>query len=48
MSDEDQGGIGFFMTEGGVEGNAGTEAAKAARLAGVQRVVELCEQNGYG
>ncbi len=41
-------GCGFFMTEGGVEGKPGNEADKAAQIAGVQRVVELCEQHGYG
>lgn len=41
-------GCGFFMTEGGVEGRAETEPEKAARLAGVQRAIELCEDRGYG
>jgi Cellulase (glycosyl hydrolase family 5) len=40
-------GCGFFMTEGGIDG-ADTEAARGDRLAGVQRMVEICEQNGYG
>ncbi len=35
------------MTEGGIDG-ADTEAATGDRLAGVQRMVEICEQNGYG
>jgi len=41
-------GCGFFMTEGGLEGKAGSDQEQAARIAGVQRVVELCEQRGYG
>ncbi len=36
------------MTEGGIEGKAQTEPEKKARLAGVQRAVELCEEHGYG
>jgi hypothetical protein len=41
-------GCGFFMTEGGIEGKAETEPDQAARLAGVQRVVEVCEERGFG
>ena len=41
-------GCGFFMTEGGIEGKAETPADKAARLAGVQAVVNICEERGYG
>jgi hypothetical protein len=40
-------GCGLFMTEGGID-EAETEAARAEGLAGVQRMVEICEQNGYG
>jgi hypothetical protein len=41
-------GCGFFMTEGGIDGKAETEPEKAARLAGVQRVIDVCEERGYG
>ncbi len=41
-------GCGFFMTEGGIEGSTQTEPEKAARLAGVQRVIEICEERGFG
>lgn len=41
-------GCGFFMTEGGIEGKAETEPDQAARLAGVQRVVDVCEEHGFG
>jgi aryl-phospho-beta-D-glucosidase BglC (GH1 family) len=40
-------GCGFFMTEGGIEGKPKSDADLANRLAGVQRVVDLCEQHGY-
>lgn len=39
-------GCGLFMTEGGQDDNPKTDQEKAARLAGIQRVVELCEQRG--
>jgi hypothetical protein len=35
------------MTEGGIEGKPKSDEDLAARLAGVQRVVEICEQRGY-
>jgi hypothetical protein len=41
-------GCGFFMTEGGQDDKPKTDADKAARLAGIQRVVDICEKNGYG
>ncbi len=41
-------GCGFFMTEDGVEGKPKNETERVAELAGVQRLVDLCEQNGYG
>lgn len=41
-------GCGFFMTEGGIEDKPRTEQEKAARIAGVQRLVEVCERSGYG
>jgi hypothetical protein len=41
-------GCGFFMTEGGIEGKPRNESEKVAELAGVQRAIEICEQNGYG
>jgi len=41
-------GCGFFMTEGGIEGKPAGAAARAAPLAGVQRMVEVCEKQGYG
>jgi len=41
-------GCGFFMTEGGIEGKPKNEAEKAAESAGVQRAIDICEQNGYG
>jgi hypothetical protein len=41
-------GCGFFMTEGGLEGKPKNDTEKAAAIAGVQRAVEVCEQQGYG
>lgn len=41
-------GCGFFMTEGGIEGKPKSAEDLAARLAGVQRVVDVCEERGYG
>lgn len=40
-------GCGFFMTEGGLEDSPKTEEEMAARIAGIQRMVEICEQQGY-
>ena len=40
-------GCGFFLPEGGIEGKPKSDEDLAARLAGVQRVVDLCEQHGY-
>jgi hypothetical protein len=41
-------GCGFFMTEGGIDDKPQNEPEEAARIAGIQRVVEICEQRGYG
>lgn len=41
-------GCGFFMTEGGCDSVSKNDKEQAARMAGVQRMVELCEQRGYG
>jgi hypothetical protein len=40
-------GCGFFMTEGGIDDKPTTDIELAARVAGVQRVVDDCEQHGY-
>jgi cellulase (glycosyl hydrolase family 5) len=40
-------GCGFFMTEGGIDDKPQNDQELAARIAGVQRVVEICEKNGY-
>ena len=40
-------GCGFFMTEGGIEDKPKTDQELAARVAGVQRVVDDCEQRGF-
>ena len=41
-------GCGFFMTEGGVEDSPKDEQAMAARIAGVQRMIDICQEQGYG
>lgn len=41
-------GCGFFMTEGGIEGKPKNETEQASEMAGVQRVIEISQQNGYG
>jgi len=41
-------GCGFFMTEGGCDDKPKNDQEEAARIAGIQRMVELCEQRGYG
>jgi hypothetical protein len=40
-------GCGFFMTEGGIDDKPANDTEMASRIAGVQRVVELCEKNGF-
>lgn len=41
-------GCGFFMTEGGIDDQPKTDADRDARIAGVQRIVDVCEKQGYG
>jgi Cellulase (glycosyl hydrolase family 5) len=41
-------GCGFFMTEGGIDDTPKTAADMTARMAGVQRIVDDCEKQGYG
>ncbi len=41
-------GCGFFMTEGGIGSKPKNEAEKASEMAGVQRAIDICDQNGYG
>src|SRR6202000_2680837 len=41
-------GCGFLMTEGGIDDKPATDADKAARIAGGQRIVDDCQKRGYG
>lgn len=41
-------GCGFFMTEGGIDDKPKTDEERAARIAGVQRIIDVCEKQGYG